>query len=63
MSVEVEIRQVKVPGWPRAHMPLVELHGRSEGPTVSVVAGVGGAFCVLPWPYLNSPALTFAAAA
>jgi predicted deacylase len=43
VSVEVETRQIEVPGWPRAHTPLIELRGRPEGPTVSLLAGVGGA--------------------
>ena len=43
MSIEVEIRRIEVPGWPRANMPLIELRGRSDGPTVSLVAGLGGA--------------------
>ena len=42
MLTETQTTQIEVPGWPSAQMPLIERSGDPNGPTVTLVAGIGG---------------------
>ncbi len=42
MLAETQTTQLEVQGWPRAQTPLIEQSGDSNGPTVTLVAGIGG---------------------